>query len=68
MPRVPPAAMQPVARESAYLKRFISGSATIPMVAAVAREEPDIAAKPAQAPMVAMLSPPGRKPIQRYTV
>ena len=68
IPNVPPAAMHPVASESSYLKRFISGSATMPMVAAAARDDPDMAAKPPQAPTVAMLSPPGRKPIHRYTV
>ena len=35
------------------------------MVAAVAIEEPDMAAKQAQAPILAIASPPGRKPSQR---
>ena len=65
MPSVPPAAMQPVARASSYLNRFISGRATRPIVAAVAMEEPDTAEKQAQAPMLAIASPPGRAPNQR---
>ena len=61
-PRVPPEATVPVARLSSYLKRFISGKATVPMVRAVARLSPHTAANPPQAPMVAMARPPGRNP------
>jgi len=38
------------------------------MVAAVAFVEPQMAAKPAQAPTVAMASPPGQCPINLYAV
>ena len=58
IPMLPPAAILPVARAGSYLKRFISGRATAPMVATVAVLEPHMAAKPAQAPMVAMARPP----------
>ena len=64
-PSVPPAATDPVARLSAYLYFFISGSATRPIVTAEASEEPERAANPAQAAMVADAKPPRRCPIQR---
>ena len=64
MPRVPAAATVPVARVSSYLYFFISGSAIRPMVAAVAAVEPHMAANPAQASTVAMVSPPRRCPTQ----
>src|ERR1700730_14202422 len=53
-PRVPPAAMTPVANDCGYLNRRISGYATVENVAAVATDDPLIAANPAQAAMVAM--------------
>ncbi|OQC74179.1 MAG: hypothetical protein BWX45_00059 [Deltaproteobacteria bacterium ADurb.Bin002] len=62
IPRLPPAATTPVASAGSYWYFFISGSATEAMVAAVALVEPQTAEKPAQAPMVAMASPPGRWP------
>src|SRR5829696_6384123 len=37
----------------------MTGVATVPMVAAVATLEPDVAAKTMQAPMLACISPPG---------
>ena len=58
MPRVPPAAIVPVARESSYLKRRISGSATRPMVRAEASDEPDNAENPAQPTIDADARPP----------
>jgi len=58
MPSVPPAASVAVDRPPLYPARFSSGSATCAIVAAVAREEPQIAPKPAQAPMAAMAVPP----------
>ena len=67
MPNVPPAAMQPVARVLAYLNFRISGMATTPMVTAQATEEPQMAAKPPQAAMVATASPPFRRPSQVFT-
>ena len=59
MPSVPPAARQPVAKLPEYPKRFSSGRATCPMVAAVARDEPQIAPNPAQAPIEAILPTDG---------
>src|SRR3989339_379982 len=64
MPRVPPAATQPVARLRSYPYFLISGTATLAMVAPVAREDPQMAANPEQATMVAMASPPLKWPIQ----
>ena len=64
-PSVPPAATAPVARPSAYLYRFISGSATRPIVTAEASDDPESAANPAQAATVAEASPPRKCPIQR---
>ncbi len=58
-PRVPPAAMLPVASLGEYPNFLISGRAHVPIAAAVATEEPDTAAKPALATMVVMASPPG---------
>ena len=58
MPRLPPAATVPVASASLYPSRFISGRVTEAMVAAVAFVEPQMEAKPAQAPTVAMARPP----------
>src|SRR5215470_15893537 len=45
-PSVPPAAITPVAKDCGYLYRRISGYATVENVAAVATEEPEIAANP----------------------
>ena len=66
IPNVPPAATAPVAKLSPYLKRFISGSATRPMVTAEAIDEPLKAAKPAQPEMVALARPPRQWPTQEY--
>ena len=52
IPKVLPAATQALAIPVSYLYFLISGRATVPMVAAVATLDPDIAAKPAQAPTV----------------
>jgi hypothetical protein len=62
MPRVPPAAIEAEASSSLYLKERISGMATLAMVAAVARLEPEMALKPPHATMVAMARPPRRWP------
>ena len=58
MPMVPPAATEPVASLSSYPIRFISGMAIRPIVAAVAILEALTAANPADAPIVAMATPP----------
>jgi len=51
-------------RVSLTIRWRISGSATCPMVEAVASDEPQIAPKPAQAPTEAMAMPPFRWPSQ----
>src|SRR4051812_33872786 len=66
MPRVPPAAMTPMDRESLYPSLRVEGYATLLMVAAVAMEEPQIAPKPAHAATVACASPPRRWPMKEY--
>ena len=63
MPSVPPAASVPVDRRPEYPWRFISGSATEVMVAAVATDEPQIAPNAALASTAAMASPPLKRPI-----
>jgi hypothetical protein len=63
-PRVAPAATDPADRIGLYLNFFISGRATVDMVAAVAELEPQMAANPAQARMVVMDRPPRISPIQ----
>ncbi len=47
--------------------RLSSGSATCPMVAAVASDEPQMAPKPAQAPTAAMATPPRQWPMKAAT-
>src|SRR4030042_2780527 len=58
IPKVPEAAIHPVANLGLYLYLNISGKAILPMVAAVTGLEPHIAPKAAQAATVAMASPP----------
>ena len=65
-PRVEPQAMAPVLRRSSYLYFFISGRATVVMVAAVAALEPQMAAKAEQARTVAMAMPPRMWPTHWY--
>ncbi len=60
MPKVPPAANVPVLNAPEYPSLLNSGRATFPIVAAVAREDPQIAPKPAHAPMAAIATPPFR--------
>ena len=67
MPSVPPAASAPVARAPEYLARSSSGSATWPIVAAVASEEPQMAPNAAQAPTAAMAMPPRQCPMNALT-
>jgi len=59
MPSVPPAAIVPRNSGSLYFRFSICGRATVPMVAAVATDEPEVAANMAHAPMLACISPPG---------
>ena len=67
-PSCPPQEIAPRDNRSAYLCFRISGKATATIVAAVATGLPQTAAKPAQAPMVAIASPPGRCPIHLLMV
>ncbi len=64
MPKVPPAAIVPAARLSAYLYLRIDGMATFAIVATVASELPDTAANPPLAAIVAMARPPRWCPSQ----
>ena len=65
-PSVPPAAITPVAeRLRIVVNRRISGYATVENVAAVATDDPLIAANPAQAAIVAMPRPPRQWPTNR---
>ena len=59
---VPPAATEPAANRGSYPYFFISGRATSPMVAEVARLEPLTAANPVAPPMPAMARPPLNRP------
>src|SRR3989344_2222119 len=63
MPKVPPAATTAEASLSPKPRRRISGMATLPIVAAVATLEPQMAAKPPLAATVAIATPPRRRPI-----
>ncbi len=65
-PKVPAAAMLPQARPGSYPCRRISGMATLPMAAAVALVEPQMAEKPAVATTVAKANPPRRRPNSVY--
>ena len=59
MSSVPPAASVPRNRRSLYPCRFISGIATVPIVAAVATADPELAENTAQKPILAFINPPG---------
>src|SRR5699024_23018 len=59
MPNVPPAATEPNTKRSLYFLAFIAGTATVPMVAAVATEEPDIAANKPHETILECSKPPG---------
>ena len=56
-PSVPPATTSPVAKVSAYPYRQIGGRAPFHMVAAVAREDPQIVRNPLQTKMSAIKIP-----------
>src|SRR5688572_2344181 len=64
MPSVAPEAITAVEVASSYLALRISGMATRVMVAQVAIELPQMAAKPAQAAMAERASPPRKRPSQ----
>lgn len=63
MPSVPPAAIVAVARCSEYPNERIGGNATLVMVAADARLDPEMAAKPPQAKIVETARPPRTWPM-----
>ena len=60
-PRVPDAAMTPVANPRSYLCLNISGTAIRAIADAVATLEPEAAANIEHAPTLAIASPPGRR-------
>ena len=62
MPSTPPAASVPVDNAPEYPARRSSGSATFPIVEAVASEDPQTAPNPAQAAMAAIAVPPRNRP------
>ena len=62
MPSVPPAASSPSTNFFGYPRAVISGTAMVPIVAAVATDEPEIAANRPQEMMVATPRPPGQWP------
>jgi len=68
IPSVPPAATVPAASFISYPYRFISGSTTDAIVAAVAGPDPQIAPKAVHAPTVEIAIPPGQCPIHWYAV
>src|SRR5262245_55741943 len=64
MPSVAPDAITAVEVASSYLAFRIAGIATRVMVAQVAIDEPQMAAKPAQAAIAERASPPRKRPSQ----
>ena len=67
IPNVPPAAKRPYTKFLLYPLLIISGIATTPMVAAVATDTPEIAAKIPHEIIVATARPPGQCPTQACT-
>ncbi len=65
MPSVPPAQIDPVASAGGTPRLSISGTPALPMAAAVAGLEPQIAEKMPQARMLAITSPPGTRSSHR---
>src|SRR6478736_4562115 len=65
IPRLPPAAREPVEKPSSYPAFRISGSAMRDIVAAVAIDEPQTAPKQAEAEMAAIERPP-RNPERNF--
>ena len=63
IPSVPPAAIVPRNNRSLYPRFSISPIATVPIVAAVATDDPDVAANIAQAAMFECIKPPGSQGI-----
>ena len=65
MPSVPPAQIEPVASAGEMPRRSISGTPALPIAAAVAGLDPQIAENTPQARMLAITSPPGRRASHR---
>src|SRR5660398_224025 len=65
-PRVPPTATLPVLRASSYSYSSIKGREIVPMVAAVAELEPEMAAKPVLPTITVPATPPRMRPNHRY--
>src|SRR5690625_274415 len=59
IPKVPPAATEPNTKRSLYFLAFIAGTATVPIVAAVATDEPEMAANRPHETILECSSPPG---------
>ena len=66
MPSTPPAASVPVASAPEQPARRSSGNATLPIVEAVASDDPQTAPKPAQAAIAAIAVPPRNRPNQAF--
>ena len=67
MPRVPPAAKEPITSRSLYPRDRKVGSDTRLIVAEVATLEPEQAANIAQEAMLVWINPPGKNDIHRET-
>src|SRR5436190_9225232 len=68
IPSVPPAAIEPSESRIEYLRARSAGNATVPIVAAVATDDPDVAANKAQQPMLVCKRPPGKRPSHAASV
>src|SRR5690554_4065011 len=67
MPSVPPAAIKPNTKGRWYPRSVISLMATLPMVAAVATDDPEIAEKIVHEAKVAIPKQPGKCPTEECT-
>jgi hypothetical protein len=65
MPRLPPAAIAPVASRAGTPRASICGMPALPIAAAVAGLDPHMAENRPQAKMLAITSPPGTRCSQR---
>ena len=65
MPSVPPAQIEPVAIAGETPRLIISGTPALPIAAAVAGLEPQIAENTPHARMLAITRPPGTRSSQR---
>jgi hypothetical protein len=65
MPSVPPAANDPKKSGGLYLRFSMLGIETVPIVAAVATDDPEVAAKSALEATLVCIKPPGNQFTQR---